>query len=701
MQEPISVFERHSGLIKLLKRLGIQVPDNLSSNTFPISGLAKRGLINENDVIKLVADTLSIRLAEIRKKDVYILLDSSPYSQISLLSWRDMRAIPLKDSGTFTIVCLADPLDHETISALEFVLSKRVEVEIGSEDIILSVLESKINASETDDKFEELKESAEESDNPESNAFERNPTAPPIVRLVNKILSQAFDLNSSDIHLTPGADDLGVDVRVDGLLRPLIKVPKRLHASVLSRIKLLAGMDIAEKRRPQDGRFRINSTFGVKDLRVSTLTTAHGENMVIRVLSNDEVLLNLKALSMPEIIEWKWREELKRTSRILLVTGPTGSGKSTTLYSSIKLLIDGSHNIMTVEDPIEYRISGIRQTQKNAKTGLGFAEALKSILRQDPDIIMIGEIRDRETATIAHQSALTGHLVLSTLHTNSAASAITRLIDIGVPAHLIASSLGAVLAQRLVRRLCSHCKIEQDPAELPSILKSGYKEVGCEACSNTGFIGRLGLYSFLEITEDIRKAIKDNSNEKEIEELSGKNGFISLWDSALELISKGEISFNEATRVLGPYIHEAPSVKNRSSMITNAFAHEACCDLRKRRILLAEDNNDTREMLTMLLRSQLYEVTEAIDGIDALEKIFKQLPDLIITDLMMPRMDGLDLIKRLRQEKATSTLPILLLTTAVQEENEINALGIGASDFVSKLSSSKIMLARIQKLLET
>jgi general secretion pathway protein E len=364
----------------------------------------------------------------------------------------------------------------------------------------------------------------------------------PIIRMINALLTQAAREGASDIHIEPFETASVVRFRVDGTLRDVVRPKKALHGALISRIKIMAQLDIAEKRLPQDGRITLRVGGRPVDVRVSTLPTGHGERAVLRMLEKDSQRLNLEALGMAADTQVKFDKLISRPHGIVLVTGPTGSGKTTTLYAALSRLETETSNIMTVEDPIEYDLTGIGQTQVNDRIGMSFARALRSILRQDPDIIMIGEIRDLETAQIAVQASLTGHLVLATLHTNDAASAVTRLTDMGVEPYLLASSLLGVLAQRLVRRLCPVCKVEHDGTWHP---------VGCDACGRSGYAGRRGVYELLTIDEPIRAQIHAQSADADILSAARKNGMRTLREDADRWIEQGFTSLEEVIRVTG------------------------------------------------------------------------------------------------------------------------------------------------------
>ena len=380
----------------------------------------------------------------------------------------------------------------------------------------------------------------------------------PIVRLINALLTQAVREGASDIHIEPFETRSVVRFRLDGVLRDIVEPQKVLHGVIVSRIKIMARLDIAEKRMPQDGRITLRLAGRAVDVRVSTLPTGHGERVVMRLLDKQAGRLNLSGLGMADDTLEALDTLIHQPHGIILVTGPTGSGKTTTLYAGLGQLDTTSHNIMTVEDPIEYDLDGVGQTQVNSKIELSFARALRAILRQDPDIIMIGEIRDLETAQIAVQASLTGHQVLATLHTNDAVGAVTRLVDMGVEPFLVASSLLGVLAQRLVRKLCPECRRAHAPdvAERKLLeLKGGektiqiYAPVGCSICGHTGYQGRTGIYELLQINDPLRSLIHDKAAEGKLREYARAQGMQGIRQDGLRWVRSGETSLEEVVRV--------------------------------------------------------------------------------------------------------------------------------------------------------
>ena len=375
----------------------------------------------------------------------------------------------------------------------------------------------------------------------------------PIIKLINATITKAVKARASDIHLEPFENKLSIRFRVDGVLREVLQYQKNITQMIISRIKIMSKLDISERRLPQDGRISISVGKRDIDLRVSTLPSSFGERVVLRILEKDKTQIQLDQLGFSEEILKNFRKNLSKNEGIILVTGPTGSGKTTSLYSGLREISDRSQNILTIEDPVEYALDGIGQTQVNTKTGLTFAKGLRAILRQDPDIVMVGEIRDKETAEIAIQASLTGHLVLSTVHTNSAVNAITRLRDMGIEPYLLSSSLVYVLSQRLVRRLCSACKVLDDESKNSLLVTHKlegkvYKAGACDKCDNTGYKGRLSIGEFINIDDKVSELIHNSASENEISDYVYSNNK-KIYENGLIAISKGETSLSELMRV--------------------------------------------------------------------------------------------------------------------------------------------------------
>ena len=394
------------------------------------------------------------------------------------------------------------------------------------------------------------------SDLPKSSDLLESENAAPVIRMINALLAQAVRDNASDIHIEPFETRSVVRFRLDGTLKDIAEPHRALHAAMVSRIKVMADLDIAEKRLPQDGRIALRLAGRPVDVRVSTLPTGYGERVVMRLLDKEAGRLDLARLGMSPPTLATMKRLTEHPHGIVLVTGPTGSGKTTTLYAALSCIDSAVTNVMTVEDPVEYNLEGISQTQVNPRIDMSFARALRAILRQDPDVIMIGEIRDLETAQIAVQSSLTGHLVLATLHTNDTVSAITRLTDMGIEPFLLSSSVVGILAQRLVRRLCPDCREEYvpDPAELEQVAPAGkpsvlYRPVGCDHCNHTGYRGRTGIYELLAVDDTLRSMIHSRESEQRLRDYAAGNGMLNLREDGMRWVVSGDTSLEEVIRV--------------------------------------------------------------------------------------------------------------------------------------------------------
>ena len=468
-------------------------------------------------------------------------------------------------TGDDEFIAINDPFNYQPIDELRHILNwNGIRQVLCPKAAIISAINFSYDM--TQNSAEEVMQDIDEED-PEALFSEIEETGDllddtsdsPVIRLVNLMFSQAVRDKASDIHIEPYQNSLKIRQRLDGILYDMLSPPKHVQSALISRIKVMANLNIAEKRLPQDGRIELKVGNKEVDIRVSTLPTAFGERVVLRLLDKSSVLLSLTDLGMPDDRFAPFQEQIQAAHGIVLVTGPTGSGKTTTLYAALTSINKTDINIITVEDPIEYRINGIGQVQVNPKIDLTFASGLRSIVRQDPDVILVGEIRDSETAQIAIQSALTGHLVFSTLHTNDSASAITRLIDMGIEPFLIASSINAILAQRLVRIICSHCKESYIP-DPDAIKKLGlsneemegkvvYRGKGCAKCHHTGYKGRCGIFELLIMNQRMKHLVLTTANSNDIKEQGIKNGMITLRRDGADKVFNGITTIEEVFRV--------------------------------------------------------------------------------------------------------------------------------------------------------
>ncbi|NUQ00005.1 MAG: type II secretion system ATPase GspE [Armatimonadetes bacterium] len=467
------------------------------------------------------------------------------------------QLLPLSlNQGTLT-VAVADPLNLAALDDVRFVTGQRIEAVVADpEDIRQLVEEHYLHEVMTGDAeaVEVLSDEDEDLGDVQSMAREAL-----VVRLVNLLLRQAIAERASDIHIEPFERDLKVRFRIDGVLRDMPAPAKRYQAAITSRIKIMAELDIAERRLPQDGRIKVRVEGREIDLRISTVPTLYGESVVMRLLDKETGLRGLSELGFPTATQKRFEQLLRTPYGIILATGPTGSGKTTTLYAALQMVNSPERKVITIEDPVEYQLGGVNQIHVRPKIGLTFAEGLRHILRQDPDVIMVGEIRDGETADIAIHAALTGHLVFSTLHTNDSSSAVARLLDMGAEPFLVASSVEGVLAQRLVRRLCPHCKEAYTPSGLELEDLGTMREwlqgvqlhraVGCDICRGTGYMGRIGLYELLVVDETIKELIMQRAPSSEIKEAAQRHGLVTLREEGWQKVLEGVTSVDEIQRV--------------------------------------------------------------------------------------------------------------------------------------------------------
>ena len=514
------------------------------------------GQVSEAGLVSTLASQLGLEYVDIADYAV----DPSATTLISDALARRYQALPIGWQDGRLVVAMADPSNVFAVDDIRTITGADVRMVVSTRASVLAAI----------DKYHRLDSDAESISAQASSSFEaeddltsvREVTEDaPIVKLVNLLITQAVQDRASDIHIEPSEHDLRIRYRIDGVLHEVMRPPKNIQSGIVSRLKIMADINIAERRVPQDG--RISATIGGRaiDLRVATLPTVYGEKVVMRILDKSTALLKLDDLGFLPNNRERFEQAYRRPYGTILVTGPTGSGKSTTLYATLNIVNDEAKNVITVEDPVEYRLAGINQVQVNGKAGLTFAAALRSILRSDPDIVLVGEIRDRETATIAVEAALTGHLVLSTLHTNDAASTPTRLVEMGVEPFLVASALDCIVAQRLARRLCAKCREAYRPSPSDLIAAGWHEEEvddlpelfrpkGCQACGKTGFHGRFALHEVLLVSEDIERLIVDRGHSEDIKKVAVAQGMLTLRQAGLSQVRAGLTSVEEILRVV-------------------------------------------------------------------------------------------------------------------------------------------------------
>jgi len=519
--------------------------------------LVDAGIIDEEKYIKALSEVLGVPYIDLTN----YLVDVDTLNLIPEGMARKYKVVPLFKIGNTLTVSMADPKDVMVIDILARKTGYDIEVVLSGENSIHSAIDryygitgsidETIKDIGKDKKIESFSSEEEDLKKLVEMAGEA-----PIIKLVNLIIMRAVKDRASDIHIEPEKSSLKIRFRIDGVLQDIFNLPRHLSSPVIARIKVVAGMDISEKRKPQDGRFNVKIEQKDIDLRVSSFPTIYGENIVIRLLDRSSILLGLDKLGFSDEQRMQFEDLIKRPNGIILVTGPTGSGKTTTLYSALSAIDSEEKNIITVEDPVEYHLGRIRQSQVNPKAGLTFATGLRSILRQDPDVIMVGEIRDRETAEISIQAALAGRLVFTTLHTNDAPGALTRLIDMGIEPFLIASSVIGIVAQRLVRRICERCKESYTPSQelikkldMDILPETFYRGRGCNDCKDTGYKGRIGIFELLIINDEIRRLLVEKASSTEIKKYAVAMGMKTLKDDGLDKILKGLTTIEEVIKV--------------------------------------------------------------------------------------------------------------------------------------------------------
>ena len=704
----------------------------------------QRKLISDDQVLSAIAARFRFPVADMGR------IDPKAVQSVPEQIARRYSVVPVGQSDSYLEIATANPFDLDAEKALAFATGREVRMLLASPGMIRYKLDEIYRGGDEvvsrllEDMGGDL-EVKELTDEDDGVVSAEQASQRPIIRLVDMMLADGVASRASDIHVEPIEGGVAVRYRIDGVLRQVMKVPRNAGLPLISRIKIMSGMDIADRLRPQDGRARVSVGGEPIDLRVSTLPASLGEKVVIRILSQRATVLDLSALGMHQDEQQALHRLLNHKEGIVLVTGPTGSGKTTTLYSAIRLIQNPGVNIVTVEDPVEYRLGqNIVQVQVHDKAGLTFASALRSILRQDPDVVLIGEIRDQETAQIALQASLTGHLVLSTLHTNDAPNAVTRLVDMGMEAYKIASALRGVVAQRLMRRLCTACRAPSDetmPDRVARFIPAGtprYKAVGCPECAMTGYRGRFSIVEVLTMNTQLERAIGQGATAEQIAQHARDNGMGSLWESGLRHVLAGDSSLDELLRVTDvpgevagrpsrneqappsrsprrspepPATSSPPATAHASSALDFAAEFDLVDEdavapsnggaVRDKgtTVLLVEDEEQLRRVMKDLLEREGYRVAEARDGVQALDQVDRLAPDVIILDLNLPGIDGYSVLSQIRSRPATRTIPVVVLTAKGDEDNEVRVFELGADDFITKPFRAKALSARLEAVL--
>ncbi len=637
---------------------------------------------------------------------------------------RSYQILPMAhDNRTFTYASAA-VFNAELDRDVAFASGRRTQMVVVAKGQLVAALADAYRMGTTIDKLiDRIKIS--DMVKPAEVAVAATATESPVIDLCNQIIATAIAAGASDVHIEPGAEGAAVRHRVCGILEPLLTLPESAVRGVTNRFKLMAKADIATKFKPQDGAFRINVDDRPVDVRLSTVPTIHGEKIVMRVIPGAASAHTIDTLGYDPGAQRALIGALSKPDGLVLVTGPTGSGKTTVLYAALQFLATGRVNIVTVEDPVERQIGGVTQIAVNSKSGTSFANVLRSVMRQDPNVIMVGEVRDPEVAEIVGQAAYTGHLVLSSLHTIDAASAITRLVNLGLQPFKIAESLNAVVAQRLVRRLCDHCKITYDGLNAARQgVKHGLPQLGaavgrgCEHCKQTGYVGRIAIPEILVPDEGLRTAIRNGAGVGEIRAAMLKAGSPSMRETAIALAIDGTTSIEEVDRVFTNHednsqsrtvAPEAAAVEEPAQLApktTPVATPETTTKLgprplgprpiASRRILIADDDRMIRLIMRMLLEKEGFKVLEAENGAVAMATARSERPDMMFVDLQMPDMDGYQVLEMMRADETLAGTPVIVLTSETASAVETKVLELGADDYVVKPFEPEVLLSRMK-----
>jgi len=656
------------------------------------SGVVRAYGLSDRELAGLVAEYFRLNVAQMERSDPNAAL------LIPETMARKYHIFPVQEDDRHFVVATCDPTDVEAERALGFSTGRTPLFEVASPGNIQDALDQRFSPEKAvhsllgglgDDVGEDAVRLVEEL-GPES-ISQDEVTATPVVKLTNLIIRDGIAQGASDVHIEPGRRLGSVRYRVDGVLRKHMDLPMTALNRVISRVKVLSKLDIADRLRPQDGKARVQVRGRAYDLRISTIPAGGAEKCVIRVLDSS-ASLSLDDLELPAKELERLRMLLQYRDGIVVVTGPTGSGKTTTLYGGLRELADGKVNIMTVEDPIEYELPGVTQTQVHTKQGMTFAGALRAMLRQDPDVILVGEIRDKETAVTAAQAAMTGHLVLTTVHANDAVSTVARLADLGLQYSTISQTLRGSCAQRLVRRVCPSCaepvRGQLTPDEQRLTERHGIepvvRAVGCPDCGFTGYRGRLPVNEVLVVGPRFQQAIEQRKGWSTLQRVAIQGGMRTLHEVGLEWVTQSRTTLVEIERVLGQGLEESPDEVEAGPP----------------RILLVDDDEQARLLIRTLLEKDGYEVYDAEDGYKALD-ILKDDHDfrLVVLDLAMPGMDGRQVLDHIRGSVETAALPVLIRTGTGSDKIEAELLQAGADDYVDKSMDAARFLARVHAVL--
>ena len=720
--------------------------------------LEKEAIVREQDLAKLLAGALKLRVVELATFN----FDPAVTRLVKETTATKHGVIPLRTDDNTIDVAIVNPLDLDALKAVEFATNKRAVPVVATRMEMQEALNHVYKLQESLDQFLQTVPTAEgltlnelQDDKSDLRTIAHDADLPPVVKLADLILVEGVKNSASDVHVEPTGDGVLVRYRVDGILEEGFRFPKWVQNPLVARFKVMSRLDITERRVPQDGRMQVRYQDRQIDFRVSTLPMHNGEKITLRILDAAKAVRALDQLGFSPQDLARIRDAAGRPQGMILVTGPTGSGKTTTLYGLIRDIYSPTTNIVTIENPVEYQLKGINQVDINERQGLTFAGVLRSVLRQDPDVILVGEIRDDETARIAFQAAQTGHLVLSTLHTNDAAATITRLLDLGIEPYVIGSTLNLVMAQRLARRVCPSCSAPTVPSEEAVRLLgidpglSGYRQgTGCPACHQTGYTGRLGIYEVVPLVSSIARLIEAREPESAIRRQARAEGFTTLLGDALSKMMAGSTSPEELLRVVQVSMdsfrckgckrditvevsacpHCGTAVPDAADAVAAAAAEPVAVAAaptpvpvpapvaepiaepppprvkgpRTFKVLVVDDNASIRHLVRTVLETSGLDLTiiSAQDGREALSLAEIESPDLVLLDVSMPDLDGFEVCRRLRQATKTAAMPVMMLTALGGEEHVEQGLGSGADDYIQKPFRRNELIARVRRVLE-